>query len=385
MLTYNELVDLEHSLGEQIVLSVYINGEEKDPAKRKRWRIDLRNSLDEIEPKLAGASHDEREGFRTSREKAQNQLASIRGLIKAPGWAGFFTNHTVHYFGPVPAPVPTVAMWTKGPCLTPYIRALKEARPVIVIVADSRKARIFKYVERKAELLETLRAEVHVEPPYHMSKPPRQGFHLGQRGPTGADAVQKDIREGTAHMLAEVAEKVAKRAGMDAWVVAGGIPNIALALLDQLPNELTGRTVHADGLDVHATKAGVADAAREYASRLRDRVDLERVREAIEGAASDGLGSLGSVPTLRALEQGRARDVYFTLAFLQKRPEDAESAVRLALASRAQVEHVSGEAAAQLDERGGIAARLRYALPPAVAAQAVANPSRREGYPPPPP
>lgn len=373
MLTYDELTNLEHSLADERILSVYLNGEEKDPAKRRRWRIDLRNALDEIESRLDGASHDEREGFRSAREALQDRLTSIRGLIKAPGWAAFFAPDREHYFGPVPARVTTMAQWQNGPCLTPFVRALKEARPVVVLVSDSRRTRIYKYVERKAELIDTIDAVVRVDQPYHMSKPPKQGFHMGQRGLTGADAVQRDAQEGTAHMLAEVAEKAMKLAGLDAWIVAGGIPNVALAALDQLPKEVAPRAIHAAGLDIHATKSHVADAARHYASELRDKIDLQHVNEALEGAASDGLGTVGAVDTTRALEQGRVRDVFLTPDFTHTHPEAAETAVRRALDSRAQVELVSGEAAMHLDAVGGIAARLRYALPAAVAAQAVAR------------
>jgi hypothetical protein len=372
MLTYNDLVDLEHALAERTVLSVYINGEEKDPAKRRRWRIELKNALDDIASWLTGSSHTERESFAKCRDMVLKRLESIRGLIPAPGWAGFFTTDGEHHVGPVPAPVPIMAVWSTGPCLTPYVRALKEARPVLVVVADSRKARLFKYAERKTELLETFRAVVHVEPPYHMSKPPRVGFHPGQRGPTGTDAVQRDILDGTQHMLSEVVEKLAKLAADDGWIVVGGIPNVATATMARLPAPLSPRAVQTT-LDVHSTKAHVADAARENASKLRDSVDLERVNEALASAASDGLGAIGPVDTLRALEQGRARDVYFTLAFLENNTADAEAAVRRALGTRAIVEQVSGAAAQRLDEVGGIAARLRYALPPAVAEQAVAG------------
>lgn len=369
MLTYQDLVDLHHALGDRSVLSVYVNGEDRDPAKRRRWRIDLRNSLDDVEAWLMGSSHADREAFAKCRRTLLARLDTIRGMVRSPGWVGFFTTQGEHHAGPVPAAVPTMAIWSTGPCLTPYVRALKEARPVLVVVADSRKARLFRYAERKAELLETVRAHATVERPSHMGTPPRPGFHSGTRGATGADEAQRELREGTMHMLSEVVEKTTKLAADGAWIVVGGIPSVAAATLSRLPPELTSRAVQADRLDVHATKAEVAEVARQTASKLRDALDLERIDEAVASAASDGLGATGSVDTKRALEQGRARDVYFTLGFLEKNAADAEAAVRLALGSRTQVEHVSGAAAARLDEVGGIAARLRYGRKPEVAAQ----------------
>ncbi|MGQ0538710.1 MAG: baeRF10 domain-containing protein [Gemmatimonadaceae bacterium] len=373
MLTYNDLVDLGHALGGQAVLSAYVNGEEKDPAKRRRWRIELRNSLDDIESWLAGSSHSDREAFATCRRLLLERLGAIRGMIRSPGWAGFFTTDGEHHAGPVPAAVPTMAVWSTGPCLTPYVRALKEERPVFVVVADSRKARLFRYVEHKADLIDTLRAKATVERPSHMSAPPKPGFHSGTRGATGADAAQRELREGTMHMLGEVVERTTKLATDSAWVVIGGIPSVATALLARLPADIAPRAQQAPRLDVHATKADVAKVARESASALRDAVDLERIDEALASAASDRLGVRGSLETQRALEQGRVRDLYFTAAFLENNAADAEAAVRMALGTHAQVEQVSGVAAARLDEVGGIAARLRYALAPEVAAQATSE------------
>lgn len=368
MLTYLDLVDLQRTLGERTVLSVYVNGEERDPAKRRRWRIDLRHSLDDIASWLKGSSHAERENFAKCRRTLLERLDTIRGTIRSPGWVGFYTTDGEQHAGPVAAGVPTMAVWSTGPCLTPYVRAFKEARPVIVSIVDSRKARLYRYAERKVDLIETLRAHVTIEKPSHMSAPPRPGFHGGTRGTAGADEVQRELREGTSHMLSELVEKVTQLAADSAWFVVGGIPSVAKALLSRLPAELAARTAQAERLDVHATKAEVADVARQTASMLRDRNDLQRISDAL-GTTSNGRGVTGSVDVKRAVEQGRAREVYFTLGFLENHAADAEEMVRLALGSQAQVEQASGNAAARLDEVGGIAARLRYALAPEGAAQ----------------
>jgi hypothetical protein len=365
MMTYKGLVELEHALRDQTVLSVYVNGELKDPAKRRRWRVDLRHAFDDIESWLKDSPHAEREAFAACRAMVEQRLEGFRGPIRSPGWAGFFTTDGEQYGAAVPVPTPTMAVWSTGSCLTPYVRAMKEARPVIVAIVDSRKAQVFRYLGHEAERVATVHAHAKVEPPSHMGRPARAGFHMGTRGPTGADQAQRELLEGTAHMLKEVAEKIATHAAPDGWIVLGGIPEVASAGLSRLPAALASRAMHAPSLDVHATKAQVAEVARSSASALRDADDLKRVTNALASAESDGRGASGSVDTLRALRDGRARELYFTLAFLENHAADAESAVRLALDSHAFVEHVSGGAARKLDEVGGIAARLRY--PAAVA------------------
>ena len=67
MLTYHDLVLIERALREQTVLTVYINGEERDPSKRSQWRIELRHALDDIDRWLSGSSHTERESFAARR------------------------------------------------------------------------------------------------------------------------------------------------------------------------------------------------------------------------------------------------------------------------------------------------------------------------------
>ena len=364
MLTYKDLVELERALRDRAVLSVYINGQTEDPASRKRWRLDLRHSFDDITSWLEGSSHAEREAFTTCRELVVNRLDRYRGTIRSPGWAAFCSTDGVYYASPLPVPMPTMAVWSSGPCLTPYLRALKEARSVIVAVVDSRKARLFRYAGRHVERVHTIRAHTHVEPTSHLGRPARLGFHMGTRGPTGADEAQRELRQGTSRMLAEVSEEIRKLSGTDGWIVIGGIPSVAKAALTHLPPDLANRSLHAEDLDIHATQADVAEVARRSASSLRDASDLHRVNDALAHAESDRRGVAGPVDTKRALEEGRVRELFFTLSFLENHAADAEAAVRLAFESHASVEHVSGAAAKCLENAGGIAAQLWYAEAP---------------------
>lgn len=371
MLTYPDLMRLERALRGRTVLSVYVNGEATDPAERSRWRIDLRHSFDDIESWLQESPHAEREAFAECRSMALEALEQFPGGVGAPGWAGFVTVDGVHLTSRVPAPVPTMAAWSTGPCLSPYLRAIKEARPVVVAVVDARTARLFRYAERQVELVESLRAHVTVEPPAHMGRPSRTDFHTGTRGSTGTDEVQRELLAATNQMLTEAARRIAVLAGADGWIMIGGIVTVAKAALEQLTPQLRERAILATSLDVHATPAEVAARAREAASGLRNAYDLQRVDQAITASHRDGgHGVLGVVDTLRALEESRVEELYVTLTYILNHAADAEAAIRLAFTHGALVEHVSGEAAERLDRTGGIGGRLRYALPSAASVPA---------------
>jgi hypothetical protein len=256
-----------------------------------------------------------------------------------------------------------VAAWSTGACVAPYIRALKENRPILVAVVDSTKARISRYVEGAVQPVETVERKATVDQPYHMSSPPRTGFHSGTRGRAGTDAAQKEDQNATDRMLAETAFRIGALATDGAWIVIGGIPVVATAALAQLAPDAAARATRAEHLDVHATDAQVAECARESASRLRDAEDLRRIDEAISAASSGGAGAIGIVETQRALELAQVRELFITQKFLENQAADADAAVRRAMDEGAIVEHVSGEAAARVDALGGMAARLRYAPP----------------------
>lgn len=359
MLTYTELEGLVRETRDQPILSVYLNGDGADSLSRSRWAADLRHSLDDIETWLKDATHAEREDFAARRRRLEERVARFQGEIGAAGWIAFLDASGMRHEARVPVPVPTMAIWSTGAGVAPYIRVLKESRPVIVAVVDSRHAQLYRYVGNKVERLDRFEADTDFQVAGHMSRPAQQGFHSGTRGTAGADAAQEALQRETDRVLAAAADRISAVAGTDGWVVIGGIPTVAAAAMAHLAPNVAARAMRAE-LDVHATEAQVAECARESASALRNAADAKRVRDAIGAAAAGGLGVTGSADTGRALAEGRARHLFFTLGYLENNAADLEGAVRTAFDHGTEIEHVSGEAAAALDDMGGIAASLRY-------------------------
>jgi hypothetical protein len=149
-------------------------------------------------------------------------------------------------------------------------------------------------------------------------------------------------------------------AGKDAWIVLGGIKREVAQLAQDLKLTFPNRVLEPDSFDVHASEAEIAEIARQGASTLRDAFDARRVEELAGLAAAHGLGVVGPGDTRVALTQASVRELYLTHRFLQEHASEAEEAIRSALDQDASVEEVSGKAAAVLDERGGVAAGLRF-------------------------
>ena len=356
MLTLAQLTTLYRSLRDERVLSIYVDGTAADPAIQRAWRVQLDHGLKSVRTWLADSTHDERESFERCVRLLEGELAPVTASIGAPGWVAFITRDGTREAHQLPVAVPTRAVWSTGPCVAPYMRALKEARPVVVAVVDARKADIYRYRVGQLDRVETIRARRGVEHPTHMSAPPRVGFHSGTRGVAGQDAAQRTLLEGRDRMLADAVDRINELAGHDGWILLGGIRRVVAALSTQLGD----RVAALDSLDVHATEAAIAEAARAGASRLNTALDNKRISLIAEHAGANGLGTLGPAETRRALEQGTVRELYLTHRYLEDHAADAETAVRSALDQDATVEEVSGSAAEPLDQHGGMAAGLRF-------------------------
>lgn len=364
MLTHAELTNLEQALRERTVLSVFINGEVNDNAARTQWRTELRNALDVIEASLTEATHAEREDFAKARKLAENTVQGFTPGNDAPGWMGLFTADEVHFASTVAVPVPTVVTWTLGANVAPAVRVLKEARPVLLVVADAVHARIYRYVDRAIALAHSTDRDPKVDKAYYTSRRNSQGFSSAVRGEPGTDAAQRELRNATDLMLKEVSGKISELAGEDAWVLIGGIDVVAAALHGSLEKRLVHRSAVVP-LDVHDSETTLAAIAREHASRLRVAEDLRQVEGVLSAHAAGGTGAVGLKDIDQALLNGQVNELFVTSSFLKEHPEEAVSAIRRAFDVSASIEHVSGDAAEKLDAAGGIAAKLRFTLAPA--------------------
>lgn len=361
-MNFPQLVALAHSLREARVLTVYLDGTATDPAQQRSWRVQLDQSLDNLRTWLIGSDKSEREAFEQCVRILEKELEAFKENVPMPGWAAFIAADRVHEASLLPVVMPTEAVWSTGASVAPYMRALKEVRPVVVVHVDSARADVHRYYLGKLEHVATLRAYHPVMKPSHMGDAPRVGFHGGTRGDTGHDEAQRSLLAGTKRMLSDAAERALRIAGADGWIVTGGIPQVSLHLADMLAPHAPDRVLHNDSLDIHALKADLAVAARAAASTLRNAMDSARVAEIVEGSNATGLGALGPAATRGTLDQRRVRDLYLTHRYLENHAADAEDAVRSAIDQGALIEEVSGAAAEQLDAHGGIAARLRYRL-----------------------
>ncbi|MEW5915328.1 MAG: hypothetical protein AB1762_02930 [Gemmatimonadota bacterium] len=362
MLNHAELSDMSRALRDERLLSVYVDASVSDPKDRGVWRVALDHQLKSIRQNLLGTSHDERELFETCVGHLDRALGGFQASLSSLGWVGFIASDGVRHSEAVPVAMPTLASWRKGPRIAPYIRALKLHRPVVVVMADTRDATVYRYAQGTLEAVAELHARTFDEEPIHMSKTARAGYHTGVRGVAGKDETGREVEASSKRLISEVTERAAKAAGQDGWLLAGGIPEMSTHIAQSLQSTANGRVRHVPGLDIHATDAQIVVAAQEGASSLRDDYVSSILSDLVDRQVARDMAAFGLSRTEQVLHEKRVRDLFLTDRFIEQHAREAEDAVRSALDQSATVEEVSGMAAAQLDQLGGIGARLRFSL-----------------------
>ncbi len=361
MLSYEKLVDLYRELRDQDVLSVYLDADQHDPADRKVWRKRLTRKVSAAREALDGDADADLEGFERALARLEEELDAHDAFLPGAGWVGFATPDRVWYAESIPVPVPDVVRWERGIRVAPYVRGLKQERPVILVLLDSRRARVFRYRNGEVEEVRDLRADTFLGDLSDVGTQKRPTHRSGIRGKTSTDAAQTFLGVGSERMLKELMETVVpEEAGDHGLVVVGGTPEMVSAAAQKAPKAVAGRLVERPSLHVEMQKTEIKEAAEEAASQAtRDR-QWEILDEVVNQAKAEGRACLGIEETERALLEQRVGELLLSRDFVRQNPDYADHCVGAAFEQGADALELSGPAAERLDEEGGIAARLRY-------------------------
>ena len=369
MLTLTELSALERSLRDTNVLSVYLGALDPDPAQRGHWRPTIVAALRQWSRTLERASRAERAEFAAARDAFQHILDDATQR-DCDGIACFVTAAGVQRIEALHFPVDPAVTWGRGVAVAPFVRALKEERPVVLAVMNGIKASLHRYQFEQLALIESFEGAPHLTMPEQDSARVNPRFHRGVRGETGRDAAQRERAAATDRLVHHVVQQVVHLAGEDSWVLVGGRRDVVHRVMSSLPAHVRRRADLAAGVTPRSTQFSLTQAARAGASRLRNAANTEALERLADGANGRGAAAVGEFAARLALEQERVQQLFVSPRFVREHADAAESAVRAALEQGASVETVSGAASTQLDAMGGIAARLRYAMRPAGATAA---------------
>jgi hypothetical protein len=363
MLTREELTRLYRESRNDKVLSVYLEGGAHDFAERGVWRKRLDRALTDLEKSIEAGGTDDIGAFRSAADRIQEELAGVEQFLPGKGWVGFATGDRLVHAEALPVPMPDLARWEAGLRIAPYVRALKQERLVVVVLVDSRKARVFEYREGELKEVKDLIGDAVLEDFASINVSKRATGYTGVRGKTGTDAAQWSHDNETERLLKRVGQVVTERVGPEGFVVVGGVPEAIAATVHHFPPALRARTAERPSATVTLSEAEVRDLASEAASALHRSMQANLLDEVIGQARSRGKGALGGRNVEAALEEGRVDTLLLSRTFIAGNPDYADRLVGVAFEGGADVEELSVEGAARLDVEGkGVAARLRYVL-----------------------
>jgi len=361
MLTRDQLAEFYRGLQEEKVLTVYIDGVGKDPALRKVWRRRLAHELEREEHRLQKEHPGDVDAFKSAEGRLLKELDGVEAFLPRKGWVGFVTSESIRHSEDLPVQVPTLARWANGPRVAPYIRGLKQLRPMAIALVDSRRSRIFLYQEAVVEEVEDFRADTFLGDLMDPAAPQRAGHESGSRGGTATDAAQRYLEEGTSRMLKRVRDVCMDLIKPDGFLLLGGDQEAVAHLRPLLPRQLDQRILENPSLFVEMSLPEVKSAAAEGASTLAKYRQNKLLEQIAERAYSGGNGSLGAKETVRALQEGRVDILALSRSFVEVNADLADQCVCDAFHQGADIRVFSGDPADRLDaEGGGIGARLRY-------------------------
>jgi hypothetical protein len=364
-LTRQELHALLRRLGGEPVLSIYVDTRVTDPAQRHAWRPALADALRAERARLTDDA--DLAAFDRAAARFETVAPRLDGTWGAPGWMAFATADGLQHVAALPVRVPTLAVWRDGPFVSPYLRALKQRRPVTVALVDSRSARLYQYT--LGVLTPRPGLSIVTDEDGSNGAGPGRPAHLRAKSypaPRAALATERPRRRQRAEfqrLASALAIRLDELSGDDGWVLIGGSAEWARLAAGALPAELAERTLVSTTLDYELPAADITRAAKDAATALRAAAGQAMLDPLLERAGSAGRASAGVPATQRALRSRAVDLLLLSPTFVAAESFLAEDAVRAAFVQGADVEVLSGDAATRLDDAaGGIAARLRFSI-----------------------
>jgi Bacterial archaeo-eukaryotic release factor family 10 len=344
------------------VLSVYLGF---DPADRGgAWRTELRNGLDTVLDAHKEDEHERRVALRATAKRIVERFED--GDLRPPprGEAGFVEvaekGGAEHWFGTAAAPVASACVeFGSEPAVAPLLDLCGRAIARGVALLSSERVRLLRCAEGSLEELEDWELSItSLDWRERKSQSTNNPARAQGVSSSGHDQFGERLDHNRHRFLNEcggLAARALEENGLDELVVFGAAKDA-----DHFKSgfgSTNGKLVVGGDGDLISVPTG---KLQEGIAEVVQRLDLDKQRSVVERALGEAKGgsrgAAGPQETKEALAEGRVDHLVFDAAI----GAEAESMIRAALASSAQVTVVHDEVAAPLAEAGGVAAILRY-------------------------
>ena len=344
------------------VLSVYLGF---DPADRGgAWRTELRNGLDTVLDAHKEAEHDRRVALRATAQRLTERFED--GDLRPPprGELGFVEvaekGGAEHWFGTGAAPVADACVeFGAEPVVAPLLDLCGRGGARGVAVLSSERVRLLRCAEGALEELEDWELSItSLDWRERKSQSTNNPARAQGVSSSGHDQFGERLDHNRHRFLGEcggLAAKALEENGLEGIVVFG--PSKDAEHFKSGFGPANGKLVHGGDSDLISVPTGkLTETVAEVVQRLELEAQRAVVERALGEAKGGSRGAAGPQETKEALAEGRVDHLVFDAAI----GADAESMIRAALSSSAQVTVVRDEVAAPLAEAEGVAAILRY-------------------------
>jgi Bacterial archaeo-eukaryotic release factor family 5 len=344
------------------VLSIYLGF---DPADRGgAWRTELRNGLDTVLDAQQEAEHARRVALRATAKRLTERFED--GDLRPPprGEIGFVEvaekEGIEHWFGTAAAPVADACVeFGQEPVVAPLLDICGHGATRGVVLLSSERVRLLRCAEGTLQDLEDWELSItSLDWRERKSQSTNNPARAQGVSASGHDQFGERLDHNRQRFLAEcggLAARSREENGLEELIVFG--PAKDLESFKGGFGSPQEKLIAGGDQDLISVPTGqLGDLVAGVAERLDEERDRAVVERALGEAKGNGRGATGLQETKEALTEGRVDHLVFDGAI----GEQAESLIRAALASSAQVTVVRDQLAEPLGEAEGVAAVLRY-------------------------
>jgi hypothetical protein len=355
MLNVNEIKELV-SAAEGQVMSLYLDvdtSKQENQGANPAWRTWLKNTLRELpeakDPQWKDMLERMESRFATYEAKNNRSLAVISG-----------PDEEEHLYE-LPFPMENQIAFGK-PLVLPLLWAIDEYEMYVVALTDKEESRLFTAYLGQVGFQDSVAVEEDVTD--RGDKPVRVAPQTGEYATRGSvrDEFQDRTDEHEARMYRDVVQHIQKL--MDRHgarrIVLGGNEQAAHGVRNQMPEKMAQSVVGILHIPMRQSPPEIFEQILQHAQEFERKEEVELVNQVIDFAKAGGRGALGEKAVMDALEMQRVE-----LLILPWPMDNSQMAMDLpfrVFASGGNIELVHGEAADRLNQEGGLAARLYYAI-----------------------
>jgi len=360
MLSVDALNELYRDHRSDSVLSVYLDASQTDPALKSAWFTRFDREVRSVRRDLERHGEDV-VAFNRAVERMSAALGDPDTFLHGRGWVGFTTSQELLYHEGVPVPMPNLVRWEPGIRVAPYLRALKQSRPIGAAIVDSRRARLFRFHDGRLEEVLDLHGEPDTGDSRDSLTSKRAETSSGVRGATGKDKAKSAKDTAARRMLDGVAERLMELVGPEGPIVLGGVDSVVNQLRKILPPQAAEYTAVRHRLSFDLGDADIRAEIESAASELSRSRQSDLVENVFDLALSGGAACLGIEDTKRALKNQRVRTLVVSATLRRSEPDEVDWLLGRAFEGGAAAIEVSPESAERLDQEAqGVAALMHY-------------------------